>query len=90
MIAYKLTIAGHVQGVWFRQFTIDAALSFGITGWVKNDPEGTVSAFIQGDGENLDSLIKLLGKGPDLAEVKSISKSAATPDASIVDFSIKH
>jgi len=90
MSAYKLTIHGKVQGVWFRQFTVDASISLGVIGWVRNDREGTVSAFIQGDEHSINQLISLLKKGPDFAEVTDIKKVPAIEDNSITDFRIKH
>ena len=40
----RITVHGHVQGVWFRASTRDAAGEHGVTGWVRNDPAGTVTA----------------------------------------------
>ncbi|HJM46284.1 MAG TPA: acylphosphatase, partial [Candidatus Marinimicrobia bacterium] len=35
-------VIGKVQGVWFRAYARDNALSLNIEGWVKNDPDGSV------------------------------------------------
>lgn len=88
MAAYKLTISGRVQGVFFRQFAVDAATNLGVTGWIKNDPEGTVSVLIQGDEHCLNQLMALLSKGPDFAHVTNITKEHIRQNGTITDFRI--
>ncbi|EKD49732.1 MAG: hypothetical protein ACD_63C00061G0001, partial [uncultured bacterium] len=43
MIAYILTIYGKVQGVFYRDFVQENAKKLHITGWVKNETDGSVS-----------------------------------------------
>ncbi|MBT9253234.1 MAG: acylphosphatase [Brockia lithotrophica] len=44
-----LRIVGRVQGVGYRAFVLREATRRGITGWVRNEPDGTVTAEVQGD-----------------------------------------
>ena len=50
-VARRYVITGRVQGVGFRYFTQDAALREGVTGWVRNLPDGRVEALVEGDAE---------------------------------------
>ncbi len=56
-IAKRVIFSGHVQGVFFRRQTKDAADSAGITGWVRNLPDGTVEALFCGDEQSVFRLI---------------------------------
>ncbi len=72
MLQAHITISGYVQGIGFRQFIKSKARQLGITGWVRNTPEGKVEAVLQGDKEKIEQLILLCKKGPFLAEVKKV------------------
>lgn len=65
-------IQGHVQGVFFRATTEKKAKKLGITGYVKNNPNGTVEVRAQGEEEKLHDFIDYLNEGPDMAEVKDV------------------
>lgn len=60
---YKAVLTGRVQGVGLRVFTKNNAEQLGITGWVKNMPDGTVNAEMQGSEEQLSKLIDTIKKG---------------------------
>lgn len=67
-----LTIHGRVQGVAFRYYTRSTAGSLGLTGWVRNRPEGTVQLVAEGPAEALDALLRWARRGPDPARVDHI------------------
>ena len=48
-VARRYVVSGRVQGVGFRYFTQDTALHEGVTGWVRNLPDGRVEALVEGD-----------------------------------------
>jgi acylphosphatase len=50
-------VSGKVQGVFFRQKTQRQALSFGVTGWVRNLPDGRVEAVFEGEEEAVKALV---------------------------------
>lgn len=58
-----IVVSGRVQGVGFRFRTSHAAQALGLTGWVRNDPEGTVSMELQGEEELIYRLIPMLEQG---------------------------
>lgn len=68
--AYR--VEGRVQGVGFRMFVRQAARDLGISGWVRNLPDGAVEAFGQGQAGELERFEKLLGQGPPLARVDAL------------------
>ncbi len=71
-IRVHLIIEGKVQGVWFRESTKRKALSLGVTGWVRNLPDGTVEVVAEGDEDKVNELVKWCHKGPPAAEVKNV------------------
>lgn len=72
MKTVRVVIKGRVQGVGFRWFAVDAARRLGITGWVRNTPEGHVEAEAQGADEDLERFVELLKRGPRPAHVSSL------------------
>jgi len=65
-------ISGFVQGIGFRQWIKDKAINLGLSGWVRNCPDGRVEAMFQGQKEKIEDLISLCRKGPFLAEVERV------------------
>ncbi len=62
-------VEGQVQGVCFRMETERQALLLGLTGWVKNLPDGRVEVLACGEQQQLDQLRDWLKKGPGMARV---------------------
>jgi acylphosphatase len=65
-------IEGRVQGVGFRQFTAASARKLGLSGWVRNLPDGSVEAEAQGSAVALKEFEALLRRGPQLSRVNSV------------------
>jgi acylphosphatase len=57
-------VSGSVQGVFFRQNTKQQAESLGVTGWVRNLPDGKVEAIFEGEEEAVKALVDFSRKGP--------------------------
>jgi acylphosphatase len=79
MIAKRQVIAGRVQGVGFRDWTVSKARELGLSGWVRNLPDGSVEALIAGDVAAVEEMSRLLRRGPRLALVDSIDEELADP-----------
>jgi acylphosphatase len=62
-------VAGKVQGVWFRASTQTQANRLGVTGWVRNLPDGRVEVTVCGTKEKVTELCEWLKKGPERARV---------------------
>ena len=63
----RLEFTGTVQGVGFRWRACRAAESAGATGWVRNNPDGSVSMELQGSEEQLDRVVQFLDRSPYIA-----------------------
>lgn len=72
MKTYQLHITGKVQGVWYRASAKDKAIALGLTGKVWNEPNGDVSAIVQGHIHKIHEFIDWCKKGPPLAQVESV------------------
>ena len=64
MKTQHLLIHGRVQGVWFRESMRSEAERLGVAGWVRNAPDGSVEAVVQGPAEAVDALIEWARNGP--------------------------
>jgi acylphosphatase len=71
-IACHLIISGRVQGVAFRWETLRAAERFGVNGWVRNLPDGTVEGFLEGRRQAVEDLIAWCRQGPATAVVTGV------------------
>ena len=63
VIRKAITVSGFVQGVGFRYRTIHAAELVGATGWVRNNPDGSVSMEIQGTEQQIDKVFQMIEQG---------------------------
>ncbi len=68
-----IIISGMVQGVWFRAFVQRTAQAVGLTGWVKNMPDGSVEATIEGAKPAIEMVILECKKGPPSSRVQNVS-----------------
>jgi len=66
---------GRVQGVGFRWFVLNEAHALDLAGWVRNDPEGTVSGEAAGDFSRLEALKEALERGPTHGRVSRLDWS---------------
>lgn len=66
-------VAGHVQGVGFRYFVQRTATALGLTGWVRNLPDGRVEVLGQGEAAALAELGRALARGPQRAIVTGVT-----------------
>jgi len=72
MARAQVLISGRVQGVFYRAYTRDQAVARGLTGWVRNLPDGRVFAVFEGDREKIDSMLTWCRQGPPHAAVDEV------------------
>jgi acylphosphatase len=77
MTARHFIVHGRVQGVFFRNWAVETARSLGATGWVRNMPDGTVAAHVEGDADAVRRMVAALHEGPPRARVGRIDERAA-------------
>lgn len=70
-IRAHIIIKGSVQGVCFRSYTIDEANRLGLTGWVRNNPDGSVEAVFEGEEEAVKEAVEWCRMGPPSAHVEN-------------------
>src|SRR5690349_14995665 len=75
----SITVSGMVQGVYYRQSTKEKALELGISGRVKNLPDGNVHILATGTAELLDQLVQWCKQGPPHAKVTGVQVENVTP-----------
>jgi len=83
LVAAEILVTGRVQGVNYRAFTQQAALELGLSGWVRNVPDGRVHAMVEGPRAKVEELVSRLRVGPPRAVVTdlSVTVKAATGEA---------
>lgn len=81
-------ISGRVQGVFFRAYTRETALSLNLTGWVRNLSDGRVEAVFEGKDESVAAMLEWCGKGPPYAVVHDVDAREDTPTGEFHDFRI--
>ena len=68
----RYLVEGEVQGVGFRYFAVRRALRIGVSGWVRNLPDGRVEALAEGSLAALAEFEAALRRGPDMADVTNL------------------
>ncbi len=63
MIRRRIVLYGWVQGVGLRYRARHAAASAGVTGWVRNESDGSVTMELQGTAEQIDRVVALIERG---------------------------
>ena len=86
--ARKIRIYGRVQGVFFRQWTVNQAKALGVSGWVRNCPDGTVETRLIGDEAALGKMIDALARGPSQARVEDVVVEEVAPEE-VEGFSVR-
>lgn len=84
-IHVDLRISGTVQGVWYRRSAVDEALRLGVTGFARNEPDGTVRVEAEGTRAAIDRFIVWCRIGPSRAQVEQVRISEG-PVVGFADF----
>ena len=88
-VARHVSVTGRVQGVFFRAWLRDQAAELGLTGWVRNCPDGRVDAHVEGEEAAVEQMIERLHRGPPSAEVEDVHLWDVAP-CDFDDFEIRH
>ncbi len=81
MVARLFVVSGRVQGVGFRYFAMREAEALGLSGWVRNLPDGRVEVLASGDAAAVDVMGGRLWQGPPHAKVAGVETSDGKPPA---------
>jgi acylphosphatase len=87
--AVTVKVIGRVQGVSFRWYAVQEAERLGVTGWVRNEPDGSVGAHVEGEEDAVDEMVGWCRRGPSYASVRDVAVSQAQP-AGATRFEIRY
>jgi acylphosphatase len=85
----RIEVRGRVQGVGFRHACRREALALGLTGWVRNRPDGSVEIVAEGDAAALASLVAWCRRGPLWARVEDVAVVSEPPCGDCRDFAVR-
>jgi acylphosphatase len=86
----RAIVTGRVQGVWYRAHTQEKAQALGLTGYVRNLPDGTVEIVAQGTEERIEALLDWARVGPPRAAVGEIRVSPWAQDEELESFEVRY
>lgn len=87
-IARRFYVSGRVQGVGFRYHVHDVARHEGVTGYVRNLPDGRVEALVEGDVEAVTRVERAIRMGPGGARIEHVEADVLTPSGVFKTFSV--
>lgn len=87
----RLSVTGRVQGVGFRNHTVkNASRLDDVTGWVKNESDGSVTVVAEGPTDQLEQLKQAVEKGPSFADVSSVSDNRKDATGEFSTFEVRY
>jgi acylphosphatase len=75
----RVVISGRVQAVGFRASCARRATQAGVSGWVRNTPDGAVEAVFEGTPQAVEALLQWCRGGPPMARVVSVDVAEEQP-----------
>ncbi len=88
-IARRFIVSGHVQGVGFRYFALDAGQRENLRGYVRNLEDGRVEAVAEGDADSVERFERALRQGPSRSRVEDVVVDEITPAQHSTGFDIR-
>jgi acylphosphatase len=85
---YQVLISGRVQGVCFRTNTRKQARALGLTGWVRNLPDGRVETVFEGEQKNAEAMLAWCRTGTPPASVDHVAVAEESTEGSFTVFDI--
>jgi acylphosphatase len=87
-VGRKLRLFGRVQGVFFRQWAVGQARALGVSGWIRNCPDGSVEAHLIGEEAAVERMVDRMHDGPHQAQVNDLMIENIEPD-DVEGFSVR-
>ena len=88
-VARRIVVRGRVQGVGYRFTMVGVAGHAGVLGWVRNRRDGSVEAWVQGDGAAVLAVVAWCESGPEGAQVTDVEVLDVAPDPSLRGFATR-
>jgi acylphosphatase len=89
IVARRFLVAGRVQRVGYRWFATEAAAREGLSGWVRNLPDGRVQIEAEGDAAAVERFERAIRQGPPGARVDEVETELVAPTGRYVGFSAR-
>lgn len=86
---YTIHVSGRVQGVGYRYFVKSAADTLGISGHVRNNADGTVTAVAEAEDASLTSFLEQLRNGPPFSSVEHVTVTEGPASGDYTSFRIR-
>jgi acylphosphatase len=83
-------VEGRVQGVFFRAFTRDEAVRLGLSGWVRNRPNGSVEAVVEGEKSAVGKMLQWFHQGSPHSIVEKVHLAEESPVGDSSTFEIHY
>ena len=77
--AVSVKVTGRVQGVAYRYHAVEEARRLGVVGWIRNEPDESVTGHFEGDDAAVDALVAWCRRGPSYAVVRQVAVMEARP-----------
>ncbi|WP_205749331.1 acylphosphatase [Desulfopila sp. IMCC35008] len=90
MKTVHIIVSGKVQGVFFRDYACRQAQHLGVSGWVKNLPNGSVEAMIKGRKSDVNRMIEWFHIGSPLSRVTEVRVDEVLPIEKLSNFEIRY
>jgi acylphosphatase len=89
LVGRHISLSGHVQGVFYRVWAQGQARELGVSGWIRNRPDGSVEAHLAGDESAVTRMIDRMRRGPSNARVEDFVIEEEAPE-SLGRFEVRH
>jgi acylphosphatase len=76
----RVVVSGRVQGVFFRDTTLRRAEALGVSGWVRNQADGSVEVVAEGPPAAVEALLDYCREGPPRAMVERVDVRDEAPE----------
>jgi acylphosphatase len=89
-IRAHVIVTGKVQGVFYRAETASKARQLGLTGWVRNLPDGRVEAIFEGEETNVQKIVDFCRRGPPNAYVVDVNVRRQEWKDEFINFAVRY
>jgi acylphosphatase len=80
LVGRHVRVIGSVQGVFYRAWAQGEARELGISGWIRNSPDGSVEAHLAGEEGDVARMIERMRHGPSNARVQEVTVEDVAPE----------
>lgn len=88
--AHSVRVFGRVQRVGYRRFVLDVAQELGVLGFIRNELDGSVSIFVQGEERLVGSFLERIRPPPPPVNIREVKLEEARPQPKLKSFQIKY